>query len=150
MTHLLRFLNILMAGLVAGTIFGIWLGYNPVNLSAAAYIEQHQAAVGALNTLMPILGFITIILTLTSAIIQKKNKTVFISLLIATCLFIVSGLVTKFGNQPINSIVMTWSESNTPANWSELRDTWWSYHIIRTISAVIAFVIVIWSGIRKD
>jgi F0F1-type ATP synthase assembly protein I len=35
---IIRFLNILMAELIAGTIFGIWIGYNPQNLSSPTYI----------------------------------------------------------------------------------------------------------------
>ena len=35
---IIRFLNILMAELIAGTIFGIWIGYNSQNLSSPTYI----------------------------------------------------------------------------------------------------------------
>ena len=93
---ILRFLNILMAGLIAGTLFGIWIGYNPQNLSASTYIEHQQSVIKALNTLMPLLGLITIILTLVCAFMQRDSKTVFISLLIAAVLLMVSGLVTRF------------------------------------------------------
>lgn len=53
---IVRFLNIFMAALVAGTIFGIWIGYNPMSLSATAYLEQQQNAIRSLNVLMPVLG----------------------------------------------------------------------------------------------
>jgi hypothetical protein len=72
-----------MVALVAGTIFGIWQGYNPNDLSAPTFIEQQQSVITDLNTLMPILGLITILLTLTSAIIHKKEKMTFIILLVA-------------------------------------------------------------------
>lgn len=148
-TLIVKFLNILMAGLVAGTIFGIWIGYNPENLSPQAYVELQQNTIGLLNTLMPVLGLITIILTVTAAFLQKQHQPVFITLLIAAGFLITSGLITKFGNQPINSIVMTWNRMDVPANWMELRDKWWTLHSIRTLTAVIAFCLIIGSNMRK-
>lgn len=146
----IRFLNILMAGLIAGTLFGIWIGFNPQSLSEQAYLESQQNAIKSLNTLMPLLGLITIVLTIISAFLQKNNQTIFISLLIAAALLIISGLVTRFGNQPINSTVMTWNKLNLPDNWTELRDRWWSFHIIRAGTAVLAFCLIVWTSMRKD
>lgn len=148
--YFVRFFNIVMAGLVAGIVLGISLGYNPINLSATAYIEQQQNAITALNALMPILGAITILLTLLSAFQQKSNKPIFFSLIIAVVFLITSGLVTKFGNQPINSIVMTYQLDNIPSNWTSLRDQWWSLHLIRTATSIIGFLIILWAGVRKD
>jgi uncharacterized membrane protein len=149
-TQIIRFLNIIMVALVAGTIFGIWLGYNPIDLSAPTYIEQQQNSIRALNTIMPLLGLITIILTLISAFLRKKEKGVFIILLIATVFLILSGLATKFGNQPINSIVMTWDMNTPPDNWVALRDQWWTYHIIRTSTAFVALCLIVWTSMKKD
>lgn len=142
---LIRFLNIVMAGLVSGTVFGIWLGYNPTGWSAQTYIEQQQSVITALNTLMPILGGVTIALTLLSAYMQKKDKNTLYTLLVAALLLIATGLITRFGNQPINSIVMTWDIHNAPDNWIELKDQWWAFHIYRTITSVIAFCIIAWN-----
>ena len=148
--HIIRFFNIVMAGLIAGTLFGIWIGYNPQNLSAQTYVEQQQSVIKALNTMMPILGLIAIILTLIAAFMQKSNQTVFIILLAATVLLITSGLVTRFGNQPINSIVMTWNKADVPNNWLELRNKWWSWHVIRAITALVAFCLIVWTSMRKE
>lgn len=149
-TLIIRFINIVMAGLIAGTLFGIWLGYNPKTFSVSTYLEQQQGAIKALNTIMPLLGLITTILTLISAFLQKDNKTVFITLIIAAILLVISGLVTKFGNQPINKIVMTWNKVEIPGNWTELRDKWWSLHIIRAVMAFVAFCLIVWTALRKD
>ena len=149
-TQIIRFLNLLMAGLVAGTVFGIWIGYNPKNLSVNTYVEYQQGAIKALNTLMPILGLISIILTVIAAILQKQNQFVFVTLIIAAGFLLISGLITKFGNQPINSVVMTWSKASTPMNWSELRDKWWLLHKLRTLTTFISFCLIIWSNIRNN
>jgi hypothetical protein len=145
----IRFLNLIMAGLIAGSIAGISLGYNPASFSYPTYVEYQQNAIASLNTIMPILGLITIILTLVSAFSQKTKKSVLITLLVAATLLIAAGLITRFGNQPINAEVMKWSPSNTPANWSELRADWWQFHLGRTVLSVIAFCLIAWTSVRK-
>ena len=149
MTFTVQFINIIMAGLIAGIVFGIWIGYNPKTFSVTTYIEQQQGAIRALNTLMPVLGLITGILTLISAFQQRDNKSVFITLLFAVAFIVISGLVTRFGNQPINSIVMTWDVNTPPSNWETLRDKWWSFHIVRTITSFMAFCLIAWANIRR-
>jgi len=149
-TRIIRFCNIVMVALVTGIIFGIWIGYNPKDLSASTFIEQQQNAILALNTLMPILGLITILLTLTSAFLQRKDKVAFLVLLVASAFLIVSGLTTRFGNQPINSIVMTWDMNTPPNNWTELRNQWWIFHELRTLFAFIGLCLIVWTSIKKD
>jgi len=56
-TSIIRFLNILIAALLAGASFGIWMGFNPLHLSPTTYIEQQQNMIRALNTLMIVLVF---------------------------------------------------------------------------------------------
>jgi len=147
---IVRFVNIVMAGLIAGILLGIWLGFNPMTYSFATYLEHQQGAIKALNILMPALGLITIILTLVSAFLQKTNKVVFVTLMVAAILLVTSGLLTKFGNQPINKIVMTWHNTDVPTHWTELRDKWWTLHQIRAMSAIIAFLLIVWTNTRKN
>lgn len=143
--RIIQFLDLLITGLVAGTIFGILIGYNPQHLSATAHVEQQQEAIRALNVLMPILGAVAIALTILSAILNRKQRTVLIMLLVASVLLIVSGLTTRFGNQPINAIVIQWELTDIPNNWTQLRDQWWTYHIIRTTSSLIGFALIAWT-----
>lgn len=143
------FFNLLLASLLVGTMFGIWIGYNPIDLSASAYIEQQQNTIRQLNVLMPLLGLVTIVVTLASAFLQKQNRMVFTGLLISAALLIVSGLITKFGNQPLNATVLTWTMSSPPGDWMNVRDKWWSLHIIRTIIALFALAIIILTVLKK-
>lgn len=145
-----RFVNVVMAGLIAGILLGVWLGFNPMTYSYLTYLEYQQGAIKALNVLMPAAGLVTIILTLVSAFLQKNNKVVFATLIAAAILLVASGLVTRFGNQPINKIVMTWHSTDVPSNWTELRDKWWTLHQIRAVSALIAFFLIAWTNVRKN
>lgn len=147
MKQLIKFFDVVLTGLIAGIIFGIWIGYNPQQLSAVAYVEQQQNAIRALNVLMPILGLISIILTVVYAILCKGDKLNRSLLLVAAALLILSGIITRFGNQPINAIVITWDLGHIPDNWTELRDKWWTFHIIRTLSTLTSFALIVWVAI---
>ncbi|MGY0039300.1 anthrone oxygenase family protein [Pedobacter sp. NJ-S-72] len=146
---IIRLASLLSSGLIAGILFGIWVGYNPKNLSAQTYVEQQQSVIKAMNTFMPLMGLVTIAITLTAAFMQKEKLSNFTTLLFAAGLLILSGLLTRFGNQPINSVMLTWDKLDPPANWVELRDRWWNLHTIRMLSAFIAFCLISCSSIRK-
>lgn len=136
--------------LVAGAVFGIWRGYNPSAFSSGAFVEQHQNAVRGLNTLMPVLGLLANLFTLAWAYTQRGgDRTVLISLLVAVVFMIISGLVTRFGNQPINAIIMTWDSHSVPANWQELRDKWWQFHLVRTGTSCLALAILVFTIVKE-
>lgn len=145
---LARMASVTLAALVAGGMFIIWAGYNPAALSASAYVEQQQNAIRGLNVLMPVLGGLAILATLSAAFMQRRDRRTCVLLIVAAAFLIMSGLITRFGNQPINAIVMTWNVGTPPANWLDLRDQWWGFHRLRTISGLIALVLVVWESIR--
>ncbi|MGE5669569.1 MAG: hypothetical protein ACM338_15355 [Betaproteobacteria bacterium] len=68
---IIRFIDLLLVALLAGTVFGIWLGFDPAGLSAATYVEQQQHAIRALNTLLPSTGALCIVLTLILAMVAR-------------------------------------------------------------------------------
>ena len=45
--HIVRFLGLLLMSLLAGTMFGLWLGFDPSGLSARTYVEQQEHAMRA-------------------------------------------------------------------------------------------------------
>jgi archaellum biogenesis protein FlaJ (TadC family) len=149
-TPLVRFLNIIVAALLAGTSFGIWIGFNPMNLSPSTYIEQQQNMLQSLRTLLVSLVVLATIITFLSAYLQKQDKSAFIYLILAAVFFIACILITRFGNKPIDDIVITWTKDAVPNNWTELRDNWWSFHILRTVAEIIALLLVTWTSIKKD
>ena len=137
MTRLIvSFSNLILAALVVGTMFGIWLGYSPMDLSPGAYIEQQQHAIRALNVTMPVLGAVTALLTLVSAILARGDRRKLSFFVAALVCFLAAGVTTRFLNQPINAVVITWSALAPPSNWIELRDEWWRWHILRTLFGI--------------
>jgi hypothetical protein len=131
-----RFISLLLTSLLVGAMFGIWLGFNPVALTAMAYVEMQQNAIRALNVSLPVLGLVCVLLTAALAALTKADKRGRYLLVTAAICLAIAGVVTRFGNQPINAAVMTWSPQAPAANWMELRDSWWHWHILRTVLGV--------------
>jgi hypothetical protein len=69
----IRFILLLLLSLLIGTMFGIWLGFNPASLSAAAYVEQQQNAIRSLNTLLPVMGAVCILLAVRETQASPSN-----------------------------------------------------------------------------
>src|SRR5690242_1859835 len=115
-TTLLQGLALVLISLVLGTVFGIWRGYDPSAYSPATFIEVHQGAVRGLNTLIPVLGVATLVATVVLAIVARDRPAVLGFYIAAIVAIAVAGLVTRFGNQPINEQVMGWTASNLPVD----------------------------------
>lgn len=142
--NMIPFMNAMLSGLLAGALAMVWVGFNPQKFTFSTYLEFQQEAIRSLNTLMPILGLATIAVTIASAFQQKDNKSQVVLLIISAILLIMSGLITRFGNQPINATVMTWTDGQLPDNWEKLRDQWMFFHQIRTLFSFIAFCVIAW------
>ncbi len=122
---------LMLLGLVVGSMFGIWRGYDITTYSPATFIDVHQGAVRGLNTLLPALAAAALVLVLILAA-MARNRPAVLGLYVATALAIIAGgVITRLLNQPINDEVMAWTVANIPADWSGLRDRWWTWHQAR-------------------
>jgi membrane protein implicated in regulation of membrane protease activity len=79
MKTVIKALNLALAVIVVGVMTVVWLGFNPSALSAPAYIERQQNFIRLLNVPMPVLGAFTILLTLVSAYLWRRDRTALIS-----------------------------------------------------------------------
>jgi hypothetical protein len=149
-TTIIRFLNIILVALLAGTSFGIWVGLDPANYSASTYIEQQQHLVLSLQTLLVSLVIIATLVTLTSAFLQREDKKTFMALLAAACFLLLCIVITRFGNLPIQTEMMTWNIQAVPEDWMVLRDQWWSFHIQRTVAELVALALVAWTSVQRS
>ncbi len=147
--NIIRFIGLLLMSLLVGTMFGIWLGFNPAGLTAATYVEEQQHTIRALNTVLPVLGAICILLTAALAALTKGDRLARNLLIVAVVCLAVAGLITRFENQPINSQVMTWSAQAPATNWMELRDTWWHWHILRTVAGIGALTLTLLAALGR-
>jgi uncharacterized membrane protein len=136
LTTIFDFADLLLAALLVGSLFGAWLIFNPAGLAAGVYITLQQQGIRTLNRALPALGAITTVLTVVAAVLGRDHGTRF-GLLVGTIVcFLAAGAITRFLNQPINAIVITWHTDAPPANWTGLRDEWWRWHRVRLIAGL--------------
>lgn len=139
--NIARFVLLLLLSLLVGTMFGIWVGYNPASLSATAYVEQQQNAIRAFNVLLPTIGAFCILLTAGLAFAARSDSRTRYMHVVAAILMVVAALVTRFANQPINAIIMSWGAQAPAADWMQLRNDWWQWHIVRSVAGIGALAI---------
>lgn len=145
---ILRFIVLLLSGLITGVFLSISIGYNPTTLSYPAYIEQQQYAISTLYVvLIPILGIITLLICLSIAFLKQKDKRVLYFLIIAAGLNIICAIVSQWSNQSIDNTVLTWNQNVIPQEWITLRNRWWVFHNIRTALSFLAFCCIILSNL---
>jgi hypothetical protein len=123
----------LCASLLVGAMFGYWLIFDPNGLTAAQYVPLQQQGIKGFNGTMPVLGAATLAVTAAAAVMARHDPARAAMLAAASVAFLVPGLITRFINQPINAVVITWSPAAPPADWTLLRDSWWRWHVVRLI-----------------
>lgn len=143
-----EFANLLIAALLAGAMFGVWLSFNPTGLDAGSYVTLQQQAIRTLNATMPALGGVAILLTLLAAALSRGDHARLTLLLAAAACFVAAGLITRFLNQPINAVVIGWSAGAPPAEWTNLRDAWWRWHVLRTVIGIGGLCLVIAASLK--
>ena len=150
LSTLVDFANLFFAALLVGAMFAVWLIYNPAGLDAATYVAQQQHAIRTLNLPLPVLGGVTILATLCAAALQRGDRTKLSLLLLAAAAFVAAGLITRFLNQPINATVITWSPGTPPDGWTDLRDAWWRWHLLRLAVGLGGLSLVIAAALKRD
>ncbi|MCD6074703.1 MAG: hypothetical protein K0Q70_1586 [Rhodospirillales bacterium] len=139
----LQFLAILFISLVLGSVFGIWLGYNPAAYSAATFVEVHQGAVRGLNTMLPALALAALVLAAILAFLARARPPIMWLYIASIVAIAIGGVITRGVNQPINAEIMNWVATAPPDNWMELRDKWWHWHVARLVATACGEMLLI-------
>ncbi len=146
---LVDFANLLLAALLAGSAFTVWLVLNPAGLEASQYVVLQQQAIRKLNVLLPLMGAVVIVLTLITIALEHAQLTRLL-LIGALAGFVVSALITRLGNQPINAVVIAWNPAAPPANWTAFCDRWWFWHRIRVVTVLGAFLLLLAAALFRS
>lgn len=134
---------IISSGVLAGAILGTWLSEASFGGSAEPWIAYHQAITSAYTGVVPPIGGLAMIATLTAlAGSWRTPRTRWLLVAAAGCL-VIGMLVTVLVHFPINDEIMTWQPSAPPADWQERRDGWLIAHAVRTVIAMAGFVLLV-------
>lgn len=143
--------SLLFVGLTAGAAYVVWFVYNPDGMSSGLYVETMKHAIRVLTIPLPTVVVLGLIFTVVASFQARKDRTVFYLLATAALCVLAVGLITRFGNIPINNQILAWSSTSPPADWTILAQKWWQFQTVRLILQLVALCLVIaGSLIRTD
>jgi uncharacterized membrane protein len=137
------FFAVLMVALAAGRAFWVWVGENPSALSMTTYIESFQATIRTITLPITIIGNLGLLSAILAVALSWRDRPSVYFLAMALPLLAASVLITLRINVPINDQIMTWNANAPPEGWMQLRDKWWTWHKIRAVALLAAFVLVL-------
>ena len=148
---------ILCSGLMAGLLFGDWLGtsFARARMSDSSFIELQQIVhVNYLRTL-PALSSAAVIAPIVWLFMWRSRRGhVEFGLLLAAAIALVIGqAITFLINVPINDQLESWRAASPPSNARQIWSRWETAHIVRTIFWVGGFlleIIALVIGLRRS
>lgn len=148
MTRIARGASLLFSGLFAGFLVcvlvleGSLRGYG-----ATVYTQVRLVELDSLDKLASVTLIPAIVTTVVLAIRSRGVDRRFV--LSALVLLVVVFVVTLAVNLPINGDQASWSVQSPPTDWASVRDRWQVAHAVRTVTALVAFVVLIVGGQRS-
>ncbi|HKU25228.1 MAG TPA: DUF1772 domain-containing protein [Candidatus Sulfotelmatobacter sp.] len=141
--QLILFGSLLFVGLTAGAAFVVWFVYNPDGMTSAFYVENMHQSIRRLTIPLPTIVVLGLLFTAIASFQARNDRPVF-SLLATACLCVLAvGLITRFGNIPINNQILTWKVESPPPDWLTIGKEWWRLQTARVILQIAALCLVI-------
>lgn len=134
--------SLFFIGLTAGAAYVVWFDYNPAGMSSTFYVQHMQHAIRALTIPLPTIVLLGLLFTAVAAFQARKEPAVFYLLVMATACVLMVGLITRFGNIPINNQILTWNIDAPPGGWSEVAEKWWRFQTARLVLQASALCLV--------
>ena len=128
--------------LVAGVFWGPWLGLSRSigSFSPETFLAIGQRMIGNLAPVMPVLVSAAVLSTLPVLfLLSRQRSTPFYMTLLGLLFLVTAVAITLLVEVPIDNQIKTWTVASLPPNWSQLRDRWESFHVIRTFASLIGF-----------
>jgi len=140
-----RVISIVCTGLAAGVFLGHGMGvaFAGPQLSASSFVQLQQIIHTQFVPMMPILlaGAAGTSILWAYLIRASRGFDLWFVLFAATAM-VATFVLTRVVNVPINEQLMTWSVQAPPVNLTELWQPWQRAHSIRTVLALLAFVLL--------
>jgi uncharacterized membrane protein len=139
----MRFLNLLLAGVLTGNEFGGFVGFHPAlyELPTEAHARAERAITSRFGKIMPpfmttaILSFVPVL----SLVRDRRSSSFFFTLLGMLC-YVAMLAVTFVGNMPVNRRMLEMDPSTISGEeLMELRRRWDRFHAARNVLNVLGF-----------
>ena len=134
-TRATQFVAILLQVLVVGAFWGSWIGLSRFmdTLTPATFVEVGHVMMDGYGPTMSVLMPVTLLATLVAgALTYQHNRLAGLPVLVGFACAAVATATTLIVNVPIDEMMAGWTASTLPADWSQIRDRWATYHTVRT------------------
>lgn len=146
-----RFVNLVLAGMLAGNEFGTWAAVHPslAKLSPPERIRAEQELTRRFSGIMPFWMGSTIVSCLL-ALPSSRGSAGFRSTLLGTVCFLVMLVSTRIGNVPINERVLEIEPENDQEEFAALRKRWDRLHTLRVALNVAGLGFLVSGVLAED
>lgn len=138
-----RVVAVLSSGLMAGLLFGDWLGpsFARAAMSTNSFVQFQQIVhINYLRTLPALSTLALAAPILWLVILRSRRDSVEFKILVAATVSIAIGYTITFVfNVPVNDQLETWNAAAPPANAREIWSQWEKAHIVRTVFWTVGF-----------
>ncbi len=147
MLAVLRVAAVLFAGMMAGLLFGDWLGpsFARSQMPPSAFVQFQQIIHYNYLKVLPAFSSAALLTPILWAFLirRRRNEAEFKILLVAIVAIAVGFTITFMYNVPVNDLLETWNYNSPPANARELWQPWESAHAVRTVFWIAGFLLEI-------
>lgn len=146
-----RFVNLVLAGLLAGNEFGTKVAVHPAleGLSVAERIRAEQEVTRRYAAIMPF-WMSSVVASCVPVLALSRGTSAFPPTLAATWCFLGMLASTLIGNIPINNRVLELSPETAGEEFAELRERWDRLHTLRVVLNVAGLVFLCVGALRDD
>ena len=111
-------------------------------LGGSSYTEVRQLIDANMRSTFKYPVYAALLTSLLLVIVNLKTplSISFITASIAFIAIVVDTILTLKGNLPLNDIINSWSPTNYPANWKDIRQQWLTIFQYRQIANIIGFL----------
>ena len=143
------FAGLLFSGLFAGFLVAVLiLEASLRRFPASVYTQVRQVELAHLDDLATVLLPAALLATATLVVvtITRPGRTRWLALT-ALVLLLATFIISMLVSVPINTDQQGWSVLAPPSDWARVRDRWQIAHLVRTTTAVCAFITLVAAAI---